>query len=266
MKEKKEKQEKLIEVEVEKIKSASCLVREVEMDQGRFGELINSIKNVGLIEPIVVRAVGKGYEIIAGQRRLNATRAIGLPSIMCRVIEADDEQVMKTRWAENEMRRDVSDYERMIFVREIIVKTGKSQKEVGKMVGMSEGYVSQMMGVLAGFGSVLKALKEGRIGFAIARELNRAPSENIADELLVYSQNGNASAGLVREWVTSAVNRSKSEVAADDAEVEAMNVVAWSSEFICESCEQKAEKSSMVIMRLCRSCAQAAVDANRKMK
>jgi ParB family chromosome partitioning protein len=103
--------QQLIEVELEKIRPNRLNPR-FEMDIVRLNDLADSIKQVGLLESLVVRPIGDGYEVVVGERRYRASQQAGLKTVPCLVRQYTDEEVLELNLIENIQREDLSAVEK----------------------------------------------------------------------------------------------------------------------------------------------------------
>lgn len=258
--------DKVMEIALKDIIEPGNLKRNSEESDRSILELSESIEKIGLIEPIVVKKHYSKWRIIAGHRRFDASYRAKKETIRAIEAKVNGEEEIIMRWEENEAREDISDYDRMRFIEEMLLKTKMSQKDLSEKIGKSEGYVSQRMSVWQGNEDILILLKEGRITYSVARELNKAPSREIAVEMIPFCIDGAANAKQVGRWISESVNRINTEEANENVSEEVGEIRKWVDEFTCDSCGGKTQKIEMVIMRLCRRCAQAIADANRQIE
>ena len=101
-------------------------------DDVKLQELANSIKEHGLIQPVILRQAKKGYEIVAGERRWRACRKAGLKEIPCMIKELTDEQNMLVAIIENMQREDLNPIEEAEGLNQMISSFGMTQEEVSK--------------------------------------------------------------------------------------------------------------------------------------
>jgi ParB family chromosome partitioning protein len=119
------------------------------MDQGKLAELAESIKAQGVIQPIVVRDVGgKGYEIIAGERRWRASQLAGLAEIPVVVREVDDRTVVAMALIENIQREDLNPLEEAIALQRLIDEFDLTHAQAADAVGRSRAAVSNLLRLL----------------------------------------------------------------------------------------------------------------------
>lgn len=161
----------LVELDQDRIMEPSAPMR-ASIDEAGLQELAESISEVGLLQPILVVERGDRYEVVAGHRRLLATRILGLPRVRCVVADSDsDTTVLAGRVHENLVRRDVSPAEEAAFYAELMEQYGDVDK-VCALVRRSRSVVEGRLLLLSGDRRVLHALNDGKISLAVAQELN----------------------------------------------------------------------------------------------
>ena len=132
-------------------------------DQESLEELAGSIKEYGLIQPIVVTKKEGYYSIVAGERRWRASKIAGLTEIPA-IIREDNEQInSEISLIENMQREDLNPYEKAVGVKTLIDKYGMTQEEVGKKIGKSRSTIANTIRILNLEPRVLEMAKEGKI-------------------------------------------------------------------------------------------------------
>lgn len=114
----------------------------------KIEELARSIEAHGIIQPIMVRAAGEGYEIVAGERRWRAARRANLKQVPCIVRELTEEQNMLVAIIENMQREDLNPMEEAEALQQMIENYGMTQEEVSKSVGKSRPYITNALRLL----------------------------------------------------------------------------------------------------------------------
>lgn len=117
-------------------------------DDNRIQELADSIKLHGVFTPILVKKAIKGYELIAGERRLRASKLAGLKTIPAILMEFDDQQMMEIALLENIQREDLNAIEEAQGYEKLIKKLGYTQEELSKRIGKSREHVTNMIRLL----------------------------------------------------------------------------------------------------------------------
>ena len=153
-----------------------------EFDQDALQELANSIREVGIIQPITLRLMDNGkYQIIAGERRWRASQLAGLTSIPAYIRTVEDEGVMEMALVENIQREDLNAIEVALAYQHLAETTGMTQEKISKRVGKSRAAVTNFLRLLKLPAQVQMALKNHEIEMGHARALLAidSPSEQI---------------------------------------------------------------------------------------
>mgnify|MGYP001226734995 CR=1 FL=1 len=150
-------------------------------DQEALEELASSIKEYGLIQPIVVTKKDGYYSIIAGERRWRASKIAGLKEIPA-IIREDDEKInSEISLIENMQREDLNPVEKAMGIKTLIDNYGMSQEEVAKKLGKGRSTIANWVRVLNLEPRVLEMAKEGKISEGYCKALlaiNRLISTN----------------------------------------------------------------------------------------
>lgn len=135
-----------------------------------LADLVNSIREHGVIEPLVVAKTPAGYQIIAGERRWRASKLAGLTTVPVLVKETTAKGMLEMAIVENVQREDLNPIERAQAFQRLIEEFGLPLSEIAKRIGKSESYVSNTMRLLA----LPDAIKDGLISSAISEGHARA--------------------------------------------------------------------------------------------
>lgn len=249
-----ERNQEIVEIPIQNILEAKLLKRTEGYEDQDFIELSASIKKMGVIEPIIVVKEGKKYRVIAGMRRLMASSVAGLVTVPGVVKKLSKAQQIKIRWMENENRKNIGAYERAEFIRELMKEMSWSQSDVAKHLLKSEGFVSQHIGILKGYEIVRELLEAGRISFSVARELNRAKNEGIAEMLSSYAKDNNAGDKQVRLWVQNENSKKdieKTEDGEDEPQESYENKEAME---LCDVCGEGKYVKEIRWIKVCNGC------------
>ncbi len=128
-----------------------------------LNELAASIKDYGVIQPLIVNPKGSGYELIAGERRLRASKIAGLKTVPAIVRKTDEQEKLELALIENIQREDLDVIELAHAYRKLIDEFGLGQEDVAKRVGKSRPSVTNILRMLSLPEEVQLALKEGKI-------------------------------------------------------------------------------------------------------
>ena len=125
-----------------------------------LSELADSIRQHGILQPLSVRRVGNGYELIAGERRLRAARMVGLGEIPCIVMNMDDRESAMAAMVENLQRQDLDFVEEAQGISKLMEQWSMSQEQVARLLGKSQSAVANKLRLLRHSPQVLQALRE----------------------------------------------------------------------------------------------------------
>ena len=178
------------QIPVAEIRSNPYQPRE-HFDQDALLELAESIKEHGVIEPIIVKKSLHGYELVAGERRTKASALAGMKTIPAIVRDFTDEQMMDIAILENIQREDLSPIELAEGFQNYINHTGLTQDEIAKKFGKSRSYITNLLGLLSLPKSVREQINLGKISMSHARTLSKVDGDDMVitknlDEYLLY--------------------------------------------------------------------------------
>lgn len=117
-------------------------------DEEELENLADSIRKEGLLQPIIVRPMGDTYQIVAGERRWQASQRAGLESVPVRVIEMDDEQALRIALVENLQRSDLNAIEEARGYKDLMAKGGLTQADLAEAVSKSRSAVANSLRLL----------------------------------------------------------------------------------------------------------------------
>lgn len=148
-----------------------------KFDDNALRELANSIRENGLLQPIVVRTAGGGFEVVAGERRLRAVESLGWDQVAVVSRQLSDEQMLVVALVENLQRENLSPLEEARGYQQLIDRFGLTQEEVGRHVGRERSTVSNALRLLALPDSVLVLIGKGELSGGHARAILGLPDE-----------------------------------------------------------------------------------------
>lgn len=158
------------EIALDAIEVPDVVLRSVASEK-KMEELRLSIKEKGVLEPVVVEETEAGYRLIVGSRRVIAADAAGLVTIPAMVVQADEEWKVWATMAENRIREDINAYDEARYIAAVIERQGKSQAEVAQLLGVSTTWVSKRLAILTWPDEMKGALVQGMVSYAVCREL-----------------------------------------------------------------------------------------------
>lgn len=152
-------------------------------DEEALGALAESIREVGVLQPVLVRPDGDGYELIAGERRWRAARRVGLQSIPALVRTADNLSVLQQAIVENVQREALNAIEEAAAYHQLIEDFGLTHDEVAARVGRSRATVTNTLRLLQLPPTIQRYVKEGSLRMGHARALLGTPDRAFQEQL-----------------------------------------------------------------------------------
>jgi ParB family chromosome partitioning protein len=173
-------------------------------DEESLNQLAESIKQHGLLQPIIVRRIGGGFfQIIAGERRWRASKLAGLTEIPAIIIEADEMKASELAIVENVQREDLNPYEEAVAYKALMETYDLTQDEVATRVGKSRSAIANTLRLLDLPDEVLEMLKSADISAGHARALlglkNKDVVVDVAMKILEFSLSVRETEDLVKK-------------------------------------------------------------------
>lgn len=153
-------------------------------DRQELANLAQSIRANGILQPVTVRTIPGGYELIAGERRLRAARLAGLTHIPCILINADDRKTALFSLLENLQRQDLSFFEEADAIQKLMRVYGLSQEEAARKLGMAQSTLSNKLRLLRLPESIRLTLEREQLTERHARTLLRLETAAQMEEAL----------------------------------------------------------------------------------
>jgi len=144
-------------------------------------ELVESIREKGILQPVIVRPTPQGYELVAGERRLRAAQAAGVETVPAVVRKLSDREALETTIVENIQRADLNAIELAEGYQRLAHEFSLSQEEIARRVGKDRVTVANLLRLLKLPAPVKQAVVDGRLSAGHARALLSAPAERIPE-------------------------------------------------------------------------------------
>ena len=176
------KESDIVELPLTEIRSNPYQPRK-EFDEESLKEFADSIKEHGVIQPIIVKKSIKGYELIAGERRTRASKMAGKETIPAIIRDFNDDEMMEIALIENIQRENLNPIEEAEALNKIIEKNNLTQEEASKKFGKSRSYITNILGLLRLPEKTKKYVTEGKLSMGHARVLSKLTDEEEINEL-----------------------------------------------------------------------------------
>lgn len=179
-----------------------------QFDQEAFEELVASIGRHGLVQPVVVRPKGSGFELVAGERRWRAAKEAGLKTVPAIVKQSTDGQSLELALIENIQREDLNALEEAAAYQKLIGDFKLTQAELADRVGKNRTTITNTLRLLQLPDSIKQLILEGQLSSGHARALlaleNEDQQRKLAEKVLAEGLSVRQTESLVRLWQLAA--------------------------------------------------------------
>ena len=185
-------------------------------------ELSESIKNIGLISPIVVRSNGMGYTIVAGERRWRAAKMAGLEEVPVVVVDADDKKAAEMTLVENVQRKDLNPIELANGYKDMMEAFDLTQEDIAKMTGKDRSSIANALRLLELPQNIQDMISNGSITQGHAKAVlalhDKDKMKSVCDEIVEKDLSVRATEGYVKKQ-NQVVTVSKTKTKKDNEDV-----------------------------------------------
>lgn len=175
--------EEIVNVRLDELRSNPYQPRKV-FDEEALKELSDSIKEHGVFQPIIVKKSIKGYEIIAGERRVKASRLAGLTEIPAIIRDFNDQEMMEIALLENLQRENLNAIEEATAYKKLQETLAVTQEELAKRLGKSRSHITNMIGILSLPQNIQDEISKNNVSMGHARVLSKLSDESQQQTLL----------------------------------------------------------------------------------
>jgi len=252
------------EIDMDLIDRPETIVR-LEIEQSELDELVRSIRERGLRQPIEVVNRDGRFKIVFGDRRYLAHKILKKKTILCRVVEASDKEVVIDRAIENAQRVNLTPFEEA-YVYHDLQERGKMEiKEISKRMGKSSGVIQRYLNVLRMPESFQKALHARKINMAVAEELWRCPSADKREYYVLLAVEHGITAMIARNWVDDFLKEERARKfdggggGGDLAPYESVPIYR-----ACDVCKNPVEYKDLKELRICPTCNEGILEVLKK--
>ena len=166
-------------------------------------DLAESIRQHGILQPLSVRRIGTGYELIAGERRLRAAQMAGLGEIPCIVMTMDDKESGLAAMVENLQRQDLDFVEEAQGLASLMEKWSITQEQAARMLGKSQSAIANKLRLLKHSDGVLDALREAGLTERHGRALLKLSSEQQKLEVIKVIRQMDMTVARTEQYIQS---------------------------------------------------------------
>ena len=248
------KKDKIAEVDLFLIDEPKVVDR-MEISPEAVSELAESISEIGLLQPILLRKDGERYEVIAGHRRFLAHLKLGLKSIKSIIRVMTDQEAAVSRATENLARVDLTPVEEATVYSNLINIHGLTCEQIGQKFGKSPGLVRRRMDLLKMPPQLRAAVHKKQIAISVAEELWPITDVAVLDYYLSFALDGGCTQAVARQWCKDwrDTERRKESGAVDSGQVfgpfEPRPVYV-----ACDLCTGPMEIGQETVLRVCPVC------------
>ena len=175
--------EEIVNVRLDELRSNPYQPRKV-FDEEALKELSDSIKEHGVFQPIIVKKSIKGYEIIAGERRVKACKMIGIQTIPAIIRDFNDQEMMEIALLENLQRENLNAIEEATAYKKLQETLAVTQEELAKRLGKSRSHITNMIGILSLPQNIQDEISKNNVSMGHARVLSKLSDASQQQTLL----------------------------------------------------------------------------------
>ena len=181
----------------------------IDWDDAELSSLTLSIEQQGILQPLILRNMGKRYQLIAGERRLRAAVLAGLKTVPAFIREADDKQMMVLALLENIQRQDLNPMEKAEAFSRFCSEFSMTQEELGRQVGISRSAVANFQRLMDLPDPVKVMVRSGKLSMGHGRALLGLPDQETMIRIAKLSVNRRYSVRNLEDAVRKATNRGR---------------------------------------------------------
>lgn len=246
--------DKITNIPIEKVERPKEGQR-ISIDANKIRELADSIKEKGLLQPILVRRNQEKYEIVAGDRRYLAHGLLGLKKIKGIIRDLDDRECFMIRATENLQSEDLSPIEEGYIYKEMTEKYRLSSRSIATNLGISQSKVIERLKIIEMEDYVTKAIHEGRISARVAMVLGKIEDEGVRKMYLMNGIENGVSIRTAEFWFNqyqkTTLGKELPPGKQRQMEFDEMKKKHYGA---CDICEEPTESENLKALVICKNC------------
>lgn len=228
----------------------------IEIEEEEIASLADSIEEVGLLQPPILRKMGDRLEIVAGDRRILAIKRLGLTCVECFVCSLTDKQTAIIRGIENLERVNLSVIEEAHIYRNIQDKYGMRIDQIAKRFKRSPGIVKRRLDLLKMPDCLINATHKKLISYGVAEALWVIADESALDYYLTFATEHGVTVTIARQWAQDWKSSQRRITQENEDPMEAIIPPQIRPTYIaCDICDQPELIQNLEIVRVCKNCA-----------
>ncbi len=223
--------------------------------QDHIRELADSIRDIGIIEPLIIRKTKQGFEIVAGCLRYHAALLAGLKAAPCIIMSLDSKTAEVIKLHENIKRTNLDHIAQGHTFVMMMEKFNMTEDEISNSVGKSIGYISQRITLVRLNNELTRAVEDGSISFSQARELSRVDDKSERLRLLSFCRDNGATIQVLQGWIQD-YKRSSAALPAPESNSpdESYSYENPHISRFCEACRKSVEIDKIRQVYYCPDC------------
>lgn len=186
-------------ISIDELKEPADPVRS-EMSDKSLDELVESIKAVGIINPLIIKKSGNGFEVVAGHRRFLAAKMANFVKVPFILLDTEKQNDVVIKLHENFCREEVNPIDEAFVFSEMATKHNMNIGEIAKTTKRSENYINNKIDILSWPKDIREALHQGRIKYTVAKYLARITDDNQRIEYLGYAISSGITSRIAQTW------------------------------------------------------------------
>jgi len=224
-------------------------------DDEDLQQLVESIRNQGILQPICVCGGGNKYTVMAGHRRFAAAKIIGLDTITCSVLDNNKHDPWAVAFHENVYRKDMTPIEEAIFVVESMEKGAMTAEELAPLIRKSVSWIREKITMTAWPDDVAAAVHIGKISVAAAKNLAQIDDDKARIILVEYAVENGANARTTAAWLQGYRANESMENPGEIEPLPGQPITAGVAPYApCVVCDEKFMMTEMTYLPICATC------------